>query len=85
MASSVSNIIVTHSFLLALHATFDHSQLVPDCISAAVVSLQDVVHAQNTVYHESFEAENFHGFHSFYMVRETFYMKVQDGALQIWN
>ena len=38
----------------------------------------------HTVYHERFEAEKFHGFHSFYMVRETFYMKVKDGAVQIW-
>ena len=34
-----------------------------------------------TVYHESFKAENFHGcLH----VCETFYVKVQDGTVQIW-
>ena len=40
--------------------------------------------ASYTVYHESFGAETFRGFRSFYMVHETFYMKVQDGTVQIW-
>ena len=40
--------------------------------------------ASYTVHNESFEAEKFRGFHSFYMAHETFYMKVQDGTVQIW-
>ena len=31
-----------------------------------------VIKNEHTLYHESFEAEKFHGFHSFYMVCETF-------------
>ena len=41
-------------------------------------------HVDNTVYHGNFKVEKFSGFHSFYMIRETFYMEAQDGAVQIW-
>ena len=37
-----------------------------------------------TIYHKSFKAEKFCSFCAFCMSTKLFYMKVQDGTVQIW-
>ena len=48
------------------------------CLRPVLLVLTNLVllSLMNTVCHESFEAEKFHGFCSFYMVRETFLYEI---------